>query len=114
MVVPKVVKKLKVTKIPIVETYDLVDWPDNCPLVPTFYQIQSTLAILEIYDESPKSFKGELKAKIEKWFKTNSIDKFKIAFIKAELEQEHLDNLKQSVIDDECEYSRRRWRRQDN
>ena len=107
-------KKLKVTKIPIIETYELVDWPDNCPLVPTFYQIQSTLAILEIYSESPKSFKGDLKLKIDRWLQTNSKEKFILALVKAELEQEHLDNLKQTVIDDQCEYSRRKWRRQDN
>ena len=106
--------KLKVTKIPIVETYELVDWPDNCPLVPSFYQLQSTLAILEIYKEDPKSFKGPLKLKVEKWLKTNSKQKFVEAYVTAEVEQDRLDSVKQSIIDDNCEFSRRRWRRQDN
>ena len=110
----KRVQKLKITKIPVTETYELVDWPDSSSLVPSFFQIESTLAIIEMYKDNPKQFKGPLKLKIEAWFRTNAASKFEAASMKAATEQERLDNIKQSTIDDNCEYSSRRWRRQDH
>ena len=92
--------KMTKVEVPIIETYDLVTWPDGCPEVPTYFQLCSTLEIVEMYQAKPESFKPGLAKTLEKWLKDNSIPKFRKALETAEEVQERLDRVAEEFIED--------------
>ena len=109
-----VLRPLKVTKITFPATYELVDWPDDCPNTPTYFQLMSTLELLDMYKSFPadKFGKGNSKA-IEKWLAKNSIKKFEQAANLAEEVQDRLDYLEQDCIETNREFPMKH-RRRDN